>query len=231
LKQADVNRLVTSLDGIFISSIERFDLLAAVAKLDPAEDFVGLDLRGADFAGSNLSAFNFSLCDLRNTNIADATAPPSGLETALTDDLGSRFSESAVDGLRTFFARYSSATLAFKRLLILVEASQHFDTEQIRFSAQAIEKLNLTGIENRVARRLLSLLESASNVSATLATQTICDEMIAGAYPFRHQSTAAALVLAMHIPAVRSYLAAYLKRTRGGLAAGIIREAFEAEKH
>lgn len=63
----------SAIESVLASLEMRFDRLAALAGLDPANDFKHSDLRALNFCGADLRGFDFSGSDLRDTAIDGST--------------------------------------------------------------------------------------------------------------------------------------------------------------
>jgi hypothetical protein len=211
--------LARRLDAVALSRETRFDLLALEAGLLPRSDFIAMDLRGADFSNAELADFDFTLCDLRGTNLNLASSPPKGLASAVTDQVEVEFGSLAAMALRAMIEQYFAAPTATKSLLRFVHfLHQTKDSKQLEFATKSLLASHRTALESRVLGAALTALSREPGIKSSLVIQFVCKEMVAGAYPYRRAATALEICTLTEIAAVRSYLEDYVSRTQSSSA-------------
>ena len=77
-----MNNLATQIELVIEADVEDLGSLSALADLDPASDFVGLQLVSVDLSHQDLTGFDFSLCDLTGASFNETNLSGAKLEFA-----------------------------------------------------------------------------------------------------------------------------------------------------
>ena len=196
--------LLDQIDSIMAGSEQRFDALAKKAGLDPRYDFAGMDLRAANFAGSNLRDFDFVLCDLRGTNIVEAKSPPHNLEFAITDKTAKLLNGTRLGKIKRLFDQTMNARTSTKRLVAFMEfLSLNRDMRLLELATQSLLQATQTRLEARILEHALKLIRRGQKFVPTtpdkpeLASteqdqilQLLSKSMVSGGYPYRRAEVA-----------------------------------------
>ncbi|MEN0651670.1 MULTISPECIES: pentapeptide repeat-containing protein [Hyphobacterium] len=92
-----------AIDRVISEESTRFDILVNCAKLNPKEDFRGMDLKGVNFSGSDLKGFNFSGSDLSGANFRGALFVEADFREANLE--GAEWDNTQEDVLIEYYAR------------------------------------------------------------------------------------------------------------------------------